>query len=434
MGATRRIKRYARGTDTVPAMLTPHEAVLNPNAAELIGRDLIKRANAHGNRLAKRGIDLASDPAAYPPGQNLEGFERGTNDVMDHEDQGESMMKVGVRFTPEDLDKMQKMRMAEAEIRRRQAMNEMPQQVFGFAGGTDDVRDLLRETENTFYGGGHAMPRPTPKPTPTPRFYAYGTPDVNYDGTDPLGPGTFSPSNATSRIRKRSMGGGLLNVTEDSPVSASRYIGAGGVDLGEQYDPWGRVNPLPKGAVGVQGYQNVPSQQSYSAPAPAMTHTQMAEDIARRNLTAAGSSLGTPTQDVPPGWQKNVSPEEAAAKGLQWTGGSTGWQPYVSPEQATQQNLQYSGGNPVLQLANQMANDRQQAAQDAAQNNAVGVSQSQLSASGIRPGRYADAASPITQSGTGYSFMTGRGSRVDIAGPPPPQPRRNGGYGSAYGY
>jgi hypothetical protein len=37
-----------------------------------------------------------------------------------------------------------------------------------FAGERDD---LLRDTEDTFYGGGHGQPRPTPKPTPQPTKY-----------------------------------------------------------------------------------------------------------------------------------------------------------------------------------------------------------------------------------------------------------------------
>lgn len=35
---------------------------------------------------------------------------------------------------------------------------------------TSDQGDLLKETEETFYGGGQAPPpRPTPTPTPKPR-------------------------------------------------------------------------------------------------------------------------------------------------------------------------------------------------------------------------------------------------------------------------
>lgn len=46
-------------TDTVPAMLTPGEAVLNKGAAELVGRDNIRRANAMGMRVQgfEQGID-----------------------------------------------------------------------------------------------------------------------------------------------------------------------------------------------------------------------------------------------------------------------------------------------------------------------------------------------------------------------------------------
>jgi hypothetical protein len=34
----------------------------------------------------------------------------------------------------------------------------------------DDRSDLLKDTENTFYGGGNAPPTPTPTPTPTTQF------------------------------------------------------------------------------------------------------------------------------------------------------------------------------------------------------------------------------------------------------------------------
>ena len=73
------------GTDTVPAMLTPGEAVLTPGAAEMIGRDRIRRLN---------------------------------------------------------------------EISRK------------FAG--NDRNDLLKDTEDTFYGGGQVPPPPSPTPSPTP--------------------------------------------------------------------------------------------------------------------------------------------------------------------------------------------------------------------------------------------------------------------------
>ncbi len=117
-------RRYAKGTDNVPAMLTPREAILNRNAAELLGRDTIKRLNDHGNMLAKRGVDLASDPTPGPSTENMLGYQMGAADV-----------------------------------------------------GRDDRADLLAEANNTFYGGGNA-PMPTPTPTPKPRGYQYGSNDV----------------------------------------------------------------------------------------------------------------------------------------------------------------------------------------------------------------------------------------------------------------
>ncbi len=120
-------KKYAKGTDNVQAVLTPREAVLNRNAAELLGRDAIARLNAHGNMLAKRGVDLASlpsDPTPGPSTENMLGYQMGTANV-----------------------------------------------------GRDDRADLLRDAENTFYGGGQA-PMPTPTPTPKPQGYQYGSEDV----------------------------------------------------------------------------------------------------------------------------------------------------------------------------------------------------------------------------------------------------------------
>lgn len=156
-------------TDTVLAELTPREAVLNRNAAELMGRKKIAALNARGNKLAKRGVDLPSRR-----------YQKGTSDVEEHEDQGESMMKEGHRFTPQDLAEMHRQREAEGQRRRARMMNEKP--VFQFQSGTSDVgderRDLLKDVEDTFYGGGHAQPKPTPTPTPKPRKYQYGTSNV----------------------------------------------------------------------------------------------------------------------------------------------------------------------------------------------------------------------------------------------------------------
>ncbi len=226
-----------RRTDSVPALLTPRESVLNRNASELLGRDTIKRLNDHGNMLAKRGVDLASDPTPGPSTENLLGYQYGTSMVQ-----------------------------------------------------SDDRADLLRDADTAFYGGTSAPPTPTP--TPPVRGYAYGTSSV--DDYDP-----FKAKNAASRLNRA----GIMNVQDDptkpnfNPVSTSQYMGRNGTLLGPQYNPTsGRVNPIPSGAVGIQGFSQ---PQSYGAPSKPMTHTEMAADIARRNLTASGSSLGAPTQGIP---------------------------------------------------------------------------------------------------------------------------------------
>lgn len=66
-------------SDVVPAMLTPREAVMNRNAAELAGRGNIEKLNAVGNELAEKGVDLA---AAKPRGERSE-FYAGGKDMKE---------------------------------------------------------------------------------------------------------------------------------------------------------------------------------------------------------------------------------------------------------------------------------------------------------------------------------------------------------------
>lgn len=205
--------------------------------------------------------------------------------------------------------------------------------------------DLLKDAEDAFYGGGNSQ-RPTPTPTPVPK------PTSLAMLGQPIGLGTST--NGASRARRS--GGGITNVSPDDPVSQSQYLGPNGSLLGPQYNRFGSVNPLPRGAVGIQGSQqdafntslNGSQPQSSQIPTPGrpMTHVEMATDIAKRNLTASGSQLGNTQSEnaLPSGVQPYISPEEAARKSLQWTGGNVGWQPYLSPEQMTAQNLQYTGG------------------------------------------------------------------------------------------
>jgi hypothetical protein len=182
-------------------------------------------------------------------------------------------------------------------------------------------------------------------------MYQYGTSIVNDIGIDDDGLPYFQSSkrNAVSRFNRA----GLTNIQNDptkpgyNPVSQSQYLGRGGTLLGSQYNQnTGRVNPLPSGAVGIQGFGQ-PSIPNFGAPPPPLTPSQMASDIAKRNLTATGSFLGNPqpqATQLPSGVQQNISPEQAASQGLQWGGRS--WLPYVSPQQMTDQNLQYTGGQP----------------------------------------------------------------------------------------
>ncbi len=94
-----------RNTDVIPAMLSPHEAVLNRKAADLLGRDKIKKLNAKGNAMERyqRGTsdvgrddraDLLAEasntfyggghaPAPTPtPTPNPRGYQYGTSNVQ----------------------------------------------------------------------------------------------------------------------------------------------------------------------------------------------------------------------------------------------------------------------------------------------------------------------------------------------------------------
>ncbi len=158
-----------RKTDSVPAMLTPREAILNRNAAELLGRDTIKRLNDHGNMLSRRGVDLASlpsDPTPGPSTENMLGYQYGTSMV-----QG------------------------------------------------DDRADLLRDADSTFYGGGQA-PAPTPTPTPA-RRYQYGTSSVDDTiNTKPVKKRTGVGLTADSLSQGLSLGGAATQFGSPSPTVA----------------------------------------------------------------------------------------------------------------------------------------------------------------------------------------------------------------------
>ncbi len=201
-GTTSVKKKYAKGTDSVAAMLTPREAILNRNAAELLGRDAIARLNAHGNMLSKRGVDLASlpsDPTPGPSTENMLGYQRGTDSVEDSAK--EYRKQYGPTLPPPFVNEIPGFgvrqftgdeRLQNFPVRPYYTMpgvgvQPQPATSYGtpyerqYQMGTmsvgDDRGDLMRDADNTFYGGGQA-PMPTPTPTPVGRGYQYGTEDV----------------------------------------------------------------------------------------------------------------------------------------------------------------------------------------------------------------------------------------------------------------
>ena len=93
-------------TDSVPAMLTPHEAVLNTGAAKIMGRKNIDKLNARGRKGGRKGKGYADGTSDVeddnPPGAPeyergplanpkpspapVKGYQRGTSDVSSDEE------------------------------------------------------------------------------------------------------------------------------------------------------------------------------------------------------------------------------------------------------------------------------------------------------------------------------------------------------------
>lgn len=282
--------------------------------------------------------------------------------------------------------------------------------------------DLLKDAEDTFYGGGHSQPTPTPTPTPQTTVLA-----MNNNPT-----GVLSSRNGASRVRNPEPNEGILPTT-----TGSQYVGGGGRQLGPQYNERGNVNPLPRGAVGIQGSQqdafntslNGSQPQSSQIPTPGrpMSHTELATDIAKRNLTAAGSQLGTPqTPRSSYGGPATYSLTPEGNIDTNVPGGSV----QDALTRMSQGETFSQNAASRVQPAESIPTPVNEPQIQQPQTNSV--TPNELTNAGIRPGRYADAASPIVRSGTGYSFISSSGGKVDIA--VDPKTDRRQGYGSAYGY
>ncbi len=75
----------AEGTDTVPAMLTPKEAVLTPSASELAGRDQIDRLNKVGQPYDEIDRQMGLPPASTVQalGSGVRAYQGGTSGASD---------------------------------------------------------------------------------------------------------------------------------------------------------------------------------------------------------------------------------------------------------------------------------------------------------------------------------------------------------------
>ncbi len=284
-----------RNTDTVDAKLTPREAILNRNAAELLGRDTIKRLNDHGNMLSRRGVDLASrnlpsDPTPGPSTENLLGYAMGTADV-----------------------------------------------------GRDDRGDLLRDADATFYGGGQV---PAPTPTPTPIQRQYGSTSTRFLSPSEVQSGNADQLASTSNIdySQDPSGRAMLEESERRIKDAQarglptyRYGYETSSPIGYQYgtssvdDPYdslkGTVHAkrFPKTTSLAPGYGSQANTQQF-IPNPSATQpapydpVAAARNIRMDKLTAYGSKLGAPS--VQPLQQPQSS--QPTLTGYHWFAGTGG--------------------------------------------------------------------------------------------------------------
>ncbi len=245
-----------RNTDTIPAMLSPHEAVLNRKAADLLGRDKIKKLNAKGNAMERsRKYQGGTDdvPVAHPEQLPTPPVPRSTfrTPIMNTLDRYEAWQASNEADWNQRLD---------AGVRKLAGHQRGTSDV-----GRDDRADLLAEASNTFYGGGHA-PAPTPTPTPKPRGYQYGTSNVQR-GIDYASSPTASPTGAQGfgGSPTAQMGGSPGNLSTNSipyggsgsdPIGqgggfnpgAPTYTGApGGFPTGGTTYPYGYQPPGPSG-------------------------------------------------------------------------------------------------------------------------------------------------------------------------------------------
>jgi hypothetical protein len=143
------LRYYQAGQDSVPAMLTPHEAVLNVKAADLLGRAKIRALNAKGARMMR-----------YQEGtDDVESLVRRRKVAPSEYDQGQP--ETGP--TPEDLARAYRTQQIRNEAARAEAMNERKAAHYSFAYGTEDVIDpykqaiidrILRGEYDRTYGPG----------------------------------------------------------------------------------------------------------------------------------------------------------------------------------------------------------------------------------------------------------------------------------------
>lgn len=199
-------------------MLSPHEAILNRNAAELMGRDKIAVLNAKGNKLAQRGIDLPS----YQSGTSDVGSERAAL-LQEAEDAfygGGQAQKP--KPTPTPTPKPRKYQYGTSNVRRAVDMAQpaqfSPARGITFGGG--------------FPSGG----------SPTGASPAFGSQNTNVTassfGTSPLGAGVPDLSYADPRtlgrldisnlIYSSSAGGYLTRADAENANSYYNKFGAGG--------------------------------------------------------------------------------------------------------------------------------------------------------------------------------------------------------------
>jgi hypothetical protein len=196
-------------TDTVPAMLTPREAVLNRNAAELAGRGNIQQLNSQGNQLADEGVDLAARGQSAVPSFLPKAGGSGASDYL--------------KYVP-----FKELRTADRALTAGPRMGGVG--LRGYAGGDDDLNVTRRPTLEETSSGTQGSPEIQKVLGPLFDDFMTYMQDVHQYGQSPSG-GISTPGEYKRYLTNQNVMQGLKLQKGTSDMKKRKYqSGTGAVD------------------------------------------------------------------------------------------------------------------------------------------------------------------------------------------------------------